>query len=109
MRLPKNRQPTHPGKILLKDFLEPLGISQTQLAKHLGWTYARVNEIINGKRGVTADSAISFSEAFGMRSDFWLNLQMAYDLWHAQQKHQAVEFLQIIAKNPDPVLKVLRH
>ena len=50
--LPKKRSPTHPGEMLLKDFLEPLGVSQKEFAKHLGWTYARLNEIINGRRNV---------------------------------------------------------
>ena len=54
--LPKNRPPTHPGEMLLKEFLEPLGITQTEFSRHLGWPYARLNEIIKGKRGVTAAS-----------------------------------------------------
>jgi addiction module HigA family antidote len=90
MRLPKNRQPTHPGEVLLKDFLEPMDISQVKFAKHLGWTYARLNEIVNGKRGVSADTALAFSEAFSMEADFWLNLQISYDLWLAAQKHKKV-------------------
>ena len=91
MRLPKNRKPTHPGEILFSDFLEPMGITQSRLAKHLGWTYARVNEIVNGKRGISAETALSLSEAFGTTVAFWMNLQVTYDLWAAQQKHKVVE------------------
>jgi len=90
MRLPKDRPPTHPGEILLQDFLLPMEITQVALAKHLNWTYARVNEIVNGKRGVTASTALALSEAFGVEADFWLNLQMNYDLWHALQGHKPV-------------------
>ena len=103
--LPKNRKPTHPGEILLKEFLEPQSIQQTQLAEHLGWTYTRLNEIVNQRRGVTADSALSFSEAFGTEPEFWLNLQMNWDLWHATQTHKPVKTLPKTlfhaAKNPD--------
>ena len=90
MRLPTKRQPTHAGEILLKDFLEPMRITQSKFAKHLGWTYARVNEIVNGKRGITADTALAFAEAFTMEAEFWLNLQLAYDLWSAKQKHTPI-------------------
>ena len=61
--LPKNRPPTHAGEMLLKEFLEPLGITQMELAHHLKWPYARLNEIINGKRGITAQSALTLGEA----------------------------------------------
>jgi addiction module HigA family antidote len=92
----KNRPPTHPGEILLKDFLEPLGLSQKQFAEHLGWTYPRLNEIINMRRGVTADSALAFAEAFGMEPEFWLNLQVSWDLWHARQTHASVKLIPIM-------------
>jgi addiction module HigA family antidote len=88
-----NRPPSHPGEILLKDFLEPMNLSQKQFAEHLGWTYARLNEIVNAHRGVTADSALSFSEAFGTEPEFWLNLQHDWDLWRAKQNHIAIELL----------------
>jgi addiction module HigA family antidote len=63
--LPKNRQPSHPGEILLKDFLEPMSRTQQDFAKHLNWTYAKVNEIVNGKRGVSEEAALCFADAFG--------------------------------------------
>ncbi len=89
--LPKKRPPTHPGEMLLKEFLEPLGITQKEFAKHLGWTYARLNEIINGRRNVSADSALALGEALKTGPEFWLNLQRDWDLWHAMNTHQKVQ------------------
>lgn len=89
--LPKNRKPTHPGEMLLKEFLGPLKMTQKEFANHLGWTYARLNEIINTRRGVTADSALAFSEAFKMEPEFWLNLQKNWDLWQAQKTHKPIK------------------
>ncbi len=86
--LPKNRPPTHPGEMLLKEFLEPLELSQKQFAEHLGWTYARLNEIVNGRRNVSADSTLAFGEALGTGPEFWLNLQRDWDLWHARNSHE---------------------
>ncbi len=88
--LPKKRPPTHPGEMLLKEFLEPLCLTQKEFANHLGWPYARLNEIVNGKRGVTADSALSFGEAFKTGPEFWLNLQRDWDLWNEKKKHNKV-------------------
>lgn len=91
--LPKKRAPTHPGEMLLKEFLQPMEISQKEFSDHLGWTYARLNEIVNGRRGVTADSALAFAEAMGTEPEFWLNLQRDWDLWHAYKKHKKVKKL----------------
>lgn len=91
MKLPRNRMPSHPGEILLRDFLNPMGLTQKELAEHLGWTYARVNEIVNGKRGVSANTALALSEAFETSAGFWLNLQNNYDLSQAKQKHRKVK------------------
>jgi len=88
--LPKNRPPTHPGEMLLKEFIEPMGLTQKTFAKHLGWTYARLNEIINSKRGVSAESALALSDALGMPPEFWLNLQRNWDLWHAMKSHKTI-------------------
>jgi len=88
--LPKNRPPTHPGEMLLKEFLEPLGITQLELARHLGWTYARLNEIINGRRGITADSALALGDALGTGPEFWLNLQTDWNLWQSRRKHKRI-------------------
>ncbi len=95
--LPKNRPPTHPGEMLLKEYLEPLGITQTELARHLEWPYARVNEIINGRRGITAASALALGEALGTGPESWLNLQRNWDLWHSLRKHRAVSPLTKVA------------
>ncbi len=91
MMLQKKTLPSHPGEILLKEFLEPLGLPQKKFAEHLGWTYARLNEIVNKHRGVTADSALAFAAAFGTEPEFWLNLQRDWDLWRAKQTHVPVK------------------
>ncbi len=84
MLIPENRIPTHPGEILQEEFLTPLKITQVALAAHLGIPVQRVNEIVRGKRGVTPETAWLFAQAFRTTPEFWLNLQMAYDL--AQSK-----------------------
>ena len=73
-------KPVHPGEILLKDFLEPLGLSQYRVAKALNVPPRRINEIVLGKRAVTADTALRLARYFGTSDRFWLNLQDAYDL-----------------------------
>lgn len=78
--LPENRVPTHPGEILLEEFLRPLGLTQVALSRHLGIPIQRVNEIVSGKRGITPDTAWLFSSAFGTSPEFWVNAQSAYDL-----------------------------
>lgn len=88
--LPKKRPPTHPGQMLLKEWLEPLGITQSELAEHLGWTYARLNEIINGRRNVSADSALALGEALKTDPEIWLNLQRDWDLWCSLRNHRKV-------------------
>ena len=97
MTLPKNRKPTHPGEMLLEEFIKPMELSQKQLAQHLGWTPARLSEIIHGRRGITADSALALADAFGMEPTFWLNLQLQWDLWHAAQNHVLITQLQLAA------------
>jgi antitoxin HigA-1 len=91
--LPKKRPPTHPGEMLLKEFLEPMGMTQVELAKHLGWSWARLNEIVNGRRGMSANSALALGEAFDTGPEFWLNLQRDWDLWHAFRKHKPITAL----------------
>lgn len=78
--LPKNRVPTHPGEILLHEFLVPLGVSQVGLAAHIGVSVQRVNELVRGKRGVTSETAWLLSGAFGTTPEFWTNLQSQHDL-----------------------------
>ena len=77
---PENRIPTHPGVVLLEEFLVPMGVSQVAFARHIGVPTQRVNEIIRGKRGVTPETAWLFAQAFGTSAEFWINLQSAYDL-----------------------------
>ena len=83
--IPKNRKPTHPGEILLEEFLAPLGMSQIDLAKKMGVPIQRVNTLINGKRDMTAETAILLSRVLKTSSEFWMNLQVAYDLYEAEQ------------------------
>ena len=83
VRIPTHGPPTHPGEMLLEEFLKPMGLSQTELAEKMGVSYPRVNELIHGKRGVTPDTALRLEKLFGMEAQFWLNLQLAWDLYHA--------------------------
>ena len=76
----KYMKPIHPGEILNKEFLEPLGLSQNELARQIGVPPRRVNEIVLEKRGITADTAMRLSKFFGTSAQFWLNLQANYDL-----------------------------
>ena len=78
--LPENRIPTHPGEILLEEFLKPMGVSQVAFARHVGVPLQRINEIVRGRRGVTPDTAWRFAQAFGTTPEFWMNLQSAHDL-----------------------------
>ncbi len=87
--LPKNRLPTHPGEMLLKEFLDPLGISQTIFAQRLGISFVRLNELVNGRRGMTPDTALRLEQVLEMPADFWLGLQLDWDLWHAMRSDEA--------------------
>ena len=82
-RLPTNVPPVHPGEMLLEEFLKPLGLSQSAFAIQLGVSFPRLNEIVREKRGVTADTALRLAQVTGMSADFWLGLQLDWDLWHA--------------------------
>ena len=77
-RQPEN--PFHPGEILLEEFLEPAGVTQAALAEKLGWTTIGLNELIKGKRGITAAAAVDLSDALGTSPKLWMNLQATYDL-----------------------------
>ena len=78
--IPSSRTATHPGTVLLKEFLEPMGLTQKALASHIGIPVQRINEIVKGKRGVSPNTAWLLSEAFGTSPEFWLNLQATHDL-----------------------------
>ena len=83
--LPKYRKPSHPGEILLREFLEPKEISQVEFAKALGVPVQRINTLVNGKRGVTAETAILLGRELGTSPEFWMNMQNACDLYEASQ------------------------
>ena len=83
--------PVHPGEILRYEFLEPLELSQTRLAMDLDVPYCHINEIVNGKRRVTADTALRMARYFGMSAGFWLNLQTHYDLETEREKHEGIK------------------
>jgi addiction module HigA family antidote len=86
-RQPKN--PYHPGEILLEEFLEPGGMTQAAFAERIGWTRARLNELIRGKRGITAESALDLADALGTSAKVWMNLQATYDLDRAEKARRA--------------------
>ena len=77
-RQPKN--PFHPGEILLEEFLIPMGVTQAAFSEKIGWTKSRLNELIKGKRGITAAAALDLAEALGTSPKLWMNLQATYDL-----------------------------
>jgi antitoxin HigA-1 len=81
-RLPKN--PTSPGEMLLEEFLKPMGVSQSAFAKHIGVSFKRINEIVNGRRAITPETAWLFARALGNSPQFWMNLQVTYDLVNHQ-------------------------
>jgi len=86
-RQPKN--PFHPGEILLEEFLQPDGVTQASLAETMNWTKARLNELIKGKRGVTAAAALDLASALGTSPKLWMNLQATYDLDKAEKARRA--------------------
>jgi len=94
-RLPKNRPPTHPGEMLLEEFIKPLNLTQREVAQRLGVSYPQLNEIIKGHRHVTPDTALRLSQVFGMSADFWLGLQQDWDLWHAINRPETEEIFKL--------------
>ncbi len=101
-RLPRNRPPTHPGEMLLEEFIKPLGLTQAELARHLGVSYPRLNEIIKGRRSVTPDIALRLSRVLGMSPDFWLGLQQDWDLWHIMHGPEAAQINDLKPITVDP-------
>ena len=83
--IPTHRKPSHPGEILLKEFLEPAALSQAELAKRLGVPIQRVNTLINEKRGISAETALLLSKALKTTPEFWMALQATYDLYEAKE------------------------
>ena len=90
VRVPTNRTPTHPGEMLLEEFLTPMGITQKDLADNIEVPYQRINEIVNGRRGITPSTALRLAKFFDMSPDFWMNLQLRWDLYFARQNENKV-------------------
>jgi addiction module HigA family antidote len=85
VRVPTNRIPTHPGEMLKEEFLSPMELTQRELANGINVPYQRINELINGKRGITPSTALRLAKFFGTTPGFWMNLQLRWDLYRAQQ------------------------
>jgi len=88
VRIPKHREPTHPGEMLIEEFLIPMGITQRQLADAIHVPYQRINEVINRRRGVTPSTALRLAKFFGISADFWMNLQLRWDIYFAKQEEE---------------------
>ena len=86
VRVPTHREPTHPGEMLIEEFLIPMGLTQRELANSIHVPYQRINEIINKKRGITPSTALRLAKFFGMSEDFWMNLQLRWDLYKARRQ-----------------------
>ena len=86
VRIPTHRTPTHPGEMLLEEFLKPMGITQRELSDSINVPYQRVNELVNQKRGITPSTALRLAKYFDVSEDFWLNIQLRWDLFKARSK-----------------------
>jgi antitoxin HigA-1 len=85
VRIPTDRVPTHPGEMLLEEFLIPAGLTQRELASAIHVPYQRVNDIVNGRRGITPATALRLAKFFGNSPEFWMNIQLRCDLYHARK------------------------
>jgi len=85
VRIPTHRPPTHPGEMLLEEFLIPMNLTQRELADSIHVPYQRINELVNGRRGITPSTALRLAKFFGISAGFWMNLQLRWDLYHAQK------------------------
>lgn len=90
VRVPTHREPTHPGEMLIEEFLSPMGITQKDLADSIHVPYQRINEIINKKRGITPSTALRLAKFFGVSEDFWMNLQLRCDLYKTKQAEEEI-------------------
>ena len=81
--------PFHPGEMLREEFLEPLGLTQAAFAQKIGWSRARLNEVIRGKRGITVEASLDLADVLGTSPKLWLNLQATYDLDRAAAARRA--------------------
>ena len=94
-RIQTYRPPTRPGEMLQEEFLQPLGMTQRELTGRIGVSYPRINELVHGKRGVTPDTALRLARLFGTTPEFWLNGQLAWDLYQAIHSPKAKEIEKI--------------
>ena len=90
IRIPTHREPIHPGEMLLEEFLKPMGLSQRDLADAIHVSYQRINEIVNGHRGITPSTALRLARFFGNSEGFWMNLQLRWDLYQARRTEEKV-------------------
>ncbi|OQY49776.1 MAG: addiction module antidote protein, HigA family [Desulfobacteraceae bacterium 4572_87] len=88
VRIPKFREPTHPGEMLMEEFLIPMSITQRDLSKAIHVPYQRINEIVNGRRGITPSTALRLAKFFNMSEDFWMYLQLRWDLYRAKRSEE---------------------
>jgi antitoxin HigA-1 len=88
IRVPTDRVPTHPGEMLREEFLDPLSLTQQELAKAIHVPFQRVNEIVRGKRSITPSTALRFARYFGTSAGFWMNLQLRYDLYKTERSEE---------------------
>lgn len=106
IRVPTHRLPTHPGEMLLEEFLTPMSLTQRELAAAIHVPYQRINEIINGRRGITPSTALRLAKFFGMSASFWMNLQLRWDLYQTQQAEaqelETIEPYPVASKFPTP-------
>ncbi|MCA2683876.1 MAG: HigA family addiction module antitoxin [Microcystis sp.] len=102
VRIPTHRRPTHPGQMLKEEFLRPMGITQRQLADAIGVPYRQINEIVNGRRGITPSTALRLAKYLQVSPDFWLNLQIRLDLFDIKQKES--EQIEKILPSPTTVI-----
>ena len=86
LRVPTHRAPTHPGEMLLEEFLKPMRLTQRELADAMHVPYQRINELVNGRRGMTPSTALRLARFFGVSADFWMKLQLRWDLYNVKQK-----------------------
>ena len=90
IRVPTHREPTHPGEMLLEEFLKPMNLSQRELAERIHVPYQRVNELINKRRGITPATALRLAKFFGNSAGFWMSLQLRWELYHAREAEAEV-------------------
>jgi antitoxin HigA-1 len=95
VRIPTHRPPTHPGEMLKEEFLQPMALSQRDLANAIHVPYQRINELVNQRRGITPSTALRLAKFFGVSAEFWMSLQMRWDLYRARSlEAQALESIE---------------